>query len=565
MRKKWRSFLKTLRFFVPYIKVHTLPLAISLLLSLGYVIMGILEPLPVRWIFDCVLFQERPLPQPFSYMPEHALWMFVAMMIVIGFVRGIFYYYQQLLTARAGQQIASRVRQDLYAHVQKLCLPLSHTVRLGDAITHLITDVKALREMLVSTSSVVLREALLSLAMLAAMFCIDWQLTLVGLLCLPLIFLYLKRYQRSFVDQVHSQRQCDGDLTATASESLGGIKLVQGFQKEAKESGEFRALSTKLLDSFTQATQLLSKMRCSSEVAIILASALVLGIAGNHILRGLLTPGDLLVFVYYLRNFSKPFKKIALIADKVTRGAVSGRRIMQLMLKKPLLRPSKSSLLAPRFYGKIVFDKVSYAYPSRDPVLSAFDLTIFPGEHIGLVGPCGVGKSTLVSLIPRFSDPTSGRILIDDVDVRNYRLSSLRRRVSCVFQDPILFTGTIRENIVYGRPNADFSEIESITNLLGIHDRILALPLGYETPVGQGGSWLSGGQKQCIAIARALVKDAPIVIMDEPLSALDPLLKDQVLSGIRKFLSKRTLIMISHEDFSENRLHRVVRLTNLSD
>ena len=222
--------------------------------------MGILEPLPIKWIFDCVLFQERPLPLPFSYAPEYALLMFVVAMIVIGFVRGIFYYYQQLLTARAGQQIASKVRQDLYAHIQRLCLPFSQTIRLGDAITHLITDVKALREMLVSTSSVLLRELLLSLAMFGAMLCIDWRLTLIGSLCLPPLFFCLKRFQHSFVEEVHSQRQFDGDLTTAASESLGGVKAVQGFQKEAKESMQFRALSTKILSSVMQAKRLLSKM-----------------------------------------------------------------------------------------------------------------------------------------------------------------------------------------------------------------------------------------------------------------------------------------------------------------
>lgn len=540
----------------------------SLLLGLGYAVIGILEPLPIKWIFDGILAQEAALPGFFFLLfgkkldsPWGALAVCVGSIVAMGLARGVCYYYQQLFASHAGQQIASRVRQDLYAHLHRLSLPLHPHLRLGEAISLLIADVKSLREMLVSTSSALLREVFLSLGMLLAMFWIDAKLTLIGSIVIPALFLLLKSSQSSFVNEVRNQRREDGSLTGMASEALGGIRVIQGFQKERQEVRQFEHLSQKLLSSFTKASHLLSRMRCTSETTMTLATAFVLIIAGNHTLEGCLTPGDMLVFIYYLRAFGKPLKKIATIAEKMTKGSISGGRIMRLMSNDPPVQESKRAVEAPALRGKIVFENVSYTHSSGRKILNAINLELMPGEHIALKGPCGSGKSTLASLIPRFYDPTAGRVLIDDQDIRNFTLSSLRQQISFVFQDPLLFTGTIRENIAYGNPKVNPSEIQRIAEMLGLHQKIISLPKGYETPVGQGGGCLSGGQKQCIAIARALIKNAPIVIMDEPTSALDMQSAECVGLAVREYLKERTVIIITHQDLWDSRVDRIIEVS----
>lgn len=520
----------------------------------------------MKMIFDNVLLHE-PLPVffssslgDFSQSPLTLLNILIISIIVIAFIRGIFYYYQQLLTARAGQQLISKIRIDLYAHIYSLPFSFHNKTRVGELLVHLIGDMRVLRDILISLPAICTREILLMVGMSLVMFVIDWQLTLVAFLIVPVLIFYLQKYQTSLNKEIKNQRDREGDLTAMAAEIFDAIKIVQGFHQEGKELKKISRQSRRSLRSSLKASSLLAKLRRASDLGVAVISAFILALAGKQVLDGFLTPGDILVFVYYLRAFNKPLKKISMISEKLTRGIVSGRRIAQLMDTESEIREAQDSIQANPFRGTINFQNVSYMYQPGFPVLTDINLKIKSGERVAIIGPSGSGKSTLVSLIPRFYDPSSGQVLIDNCDIRRFTLASLRNQVSFVFQEPVLFATSIAENIAYGSPGASLNDIKQAAEKANLHQIIESLPEGYGTIVGERGCALSGGQRQCIAIARAMIKNAPIVILDEPLSGLGIASTKLVMKALQVLLEGKTVILITHQRESIGNMDRTIEL-----
>ena len=557
---RWRSFIQMGARFVPYVRKQSRRLFLALIAGFGYTIIGMLEPWPLKLIFDNV-FLQHPLP---SFIPPLdkllLLKILIACIILIALIRGVFYYYQQLLTSRSGQQIVSALRVDLYSHIQQLSFSFHDRRRTGDLLARLTTDIRILREILISMPLTISNELLLMIGMITVMAIMDWQLTLIALMVVPILALLLKKYQKPMKNAIRKQREREGHLTTIASEVLGAIKVVQGFHQEKSEVDRFRSKNKNSLRSGLKATRLEAKFKWASDLAVAIVTAIVIGVASQRVLTGVLTPGDLLVFTYYLRTFNRPLRRIARLTERMARGTASGERILNLFNIKPKIQDLPKAIRAPRFKGRICYDNIKFHYQKDSTVLSGINFTINPGEHTAIVGPTGSGKSTIANLLPRFYDPSSGRILIDNEDIRNCTLGSLREQISVVFQEPILFATSIAENIAYGKPNADINEIKHAAEKAYIHKIIEALPKDYETVIGERGCTLSGGQRQCITIARAIIKNSPIVILDEPTSGLDMPSAKLVMSALRELMVHKTVILISHQKEIVNDVDRVIKL-----
>jgi len=359
---------------------------------------------------------------------------------------------------------------------------------------------------------------------------------------------------------IRRQREREGDIASIAAEVLGAIKVVQGFGREKQEVDRFSVQNKRSVRTGLKATRLEAKFRWYAEITVALVVAVVIGVAARRVIAGALSPGDLIVFVSYLRTFTRPLRRVSRLAERAARGTVAGERVLKMMEIEPTVRDRKDAVKARNIRGKIVFEGVGMSHTRNVSVLSDIDLVIEPGERVALVGPTGAGKSTLVSLIPRFYDPVAGTVSVDDRDVREYTLKSLRNGVALVFQEPILFSTTVEENIRYGKPDATREEVEATARAAGIHDIIAALSDGYDTVLGERGGTLSGGERQCVAIARAIIKDSPIVILDEPGVGLDSRSSHLVMGAMETLMKDRTVVMISHRLETIRGIDRVVVL-----
>jgi ABC-type multidrug transport system fused ATPase/permease subunit len=314
--------------------------------------------------------------------------------------------------------------------------------------------------------------------------------------------------------------------------------------------------------SGARAARLEAKFHWSTDVAVAIVSALTVTWAARRILAGTLSPGDLLVFMAYLRTFARPVLRTSRITERVLRASTAGERVLEILRTQPDVRERPDAVRAPRFAGEVRFEQVWFAYRKSHWVLQDVSLRVAAGERVALVGPTGSGKSTLLNLIPRFYDPVRGCVRLDGRDLRDLALASLRRQIALVFQEPILFACSIAENIAYGRPEATLEDVRRAARRAGIDRVVSALPQGYDTVVGERGGTLSGGQRQCVAIARAMMCDAPIVLLDEPTTGLDASSAAEVMAALERLVEGHTVIAISHHLADLCRVDRVIALEN---
>lgn len=562
----WRAFGEMGTYFLPYARKERKKLGLSFLAGIGYVGFGMLEPWPTKMIFDNV-FLGSSLPSWLHAIvgerqdnPFFLLNLFVFMIICIATVRGVFYYYQQLLTAKAGQVISSSVRVDLYKHLQSLSFSFHDRRRTGDCLSRLTSDIRMLREVLIGFPLTVGSEGLLMVGMTLVMAWMDWQLTLLALLIIPMLVVLLKKYRSPMRSAIRKQREREGHLSSIAAEVLGAIKVVQGFHQEESEVAKFTSSDKGSLKSGLKASRLEAKFKWASEISVAIVTAIVMSVAARRVLSGALTPGELLVFVSYLRKFNQPIKKLSRVFTRMSRGTTAGERIINMLQIEPEIQDLPNAIEAPDFEGEIRYEGVDFGYSKSKLILKKFNLQVHAGERVAIVGHTGSGKSTIASLLPRFYDPSAGRVTIDGLDLKEMTLSSLRRQIGYIFQEPILFATSISENIAYGNPDASQEEIISAAKRAKIHEIIEGMEDGYETVIGERGVTLSGGQRQCVAIARAMIKNAPIVIMDEPTSGLDLPNAKLVMSALQELMKGKTVLIISHQIETLEGVDRIIRL-----
>ena len=514
---------------------------------------SLLEPWPIKIVLDTVL-RAKPLPQWLeraiaSMLGTNTLGVLefaVGMVLVIAVVGGVGSYVEKQCVTTLGQRVTHELRCRIYTHAQRLSMSFHDKKRTGDIISTATADVDAIQSAITSGVLDALYYTMLLIGMSALMLYLDWRFTLIALSVLPVlsfvVYTLTRRIKRTSLDV----RVREADLMSTMQEVLSSMRLVKAFGREDHERGRFEFQSTQIVESTLRARDVKAKLAPAVEVIVAVGSAAVLWFGARHVIDGRLTAGALVVFLLYLSKMYKPIRELSKLTDTYSRALVAFERINNFLAVELEVRDQPGARRAPRFRGTIELDHVNFAYSPERRSLVDVSLTIPAGSIAAVVGPTGAGKTTLINLIARFYDAQSGRVLIDGDDVRSFYQESLRERMSFVLQDTLLFRGPVWQNIAYGRPEASRAEIIRAAGLANADAFIRELPDSYNTMVGERGVTLSGGQQQRIAIARALIRDAPILILDEPTTGLDAASESQVLDALRELMRGKTTIMIAH-------------------
>jgi ATP-binding cassette, subfamily B, bacterial len=520
---------------------------------LGVTATELLSPWPLSIIFDNILL-SKPLPAQLEFLSiwaqhdtQRLLLIVSASVAAITFLSGSFAYLQTYLSSRIGYELVSTLRQELFVHLQRLPISFHQSNRRGELITKVTGDAQILREVFTDTGLDFLSNILTLLGMFIVMFFVNWRLSFIPLATFPILFIIFYTLQRKLKQSMKTQRKQEGKLNAHLSENLAAISTVQAFGRERHEIKRFEKQSAKNLAEGIRVARMSSAMTRSINSVSAIGLASVIFVGALEVLDGHMSLGSVLVFVTYVRGIYKPVKQLVKLSSKLTRASVGAQRISEVLELEPEIQDKPYAVKATNLQGEIIFGKVSFRYNEEKKILHNITLRIAPGQRVAIVGASGSGKSTMLSLLLRLYDPQEGNIFIDQVNLRDYERESLRQQIGLVLQDSLLFGASIRENISYGKPDANFWEIKEAARQAHIHDFIMSLPDGYDTVIGELGSTLSGGQRQRIAIARALVKNPAILILDEPTSALDPESSKQVQHTITVLQGNRTVIVITHQ------------------
>jgi len=549
---------RLLRRFWPYVRRERRLVTASLVALYAEIGLRLLEPWPLKVVLDRILAPSTAHGHAGSGLHllrdvDPATLLMLSALAVIGFagLRALAAYYNTVGFALVGNRVLTAVRSELYSHLQRLSLSFHTRAKSGDLIVRVIGDVGFLQDVTVTAFLPLLANALTLVGIAAVMLWLNAPLTLLALATGPLFWVCTTRLSRRIRDTARRQRQQEGAMAATAAESIGAVKVIHALSLEGSFARVFTGQSRKNLATGAYATRLAAGLERTVDLLIAVATALTLWFGARLVLRGAMTPGDLVVFLAYLRNAFHPVRDFAKYTGRLAKASAAGERVLDVLDRTPDVRDLPGAVPAPAFRGAVRFDRVSFAYEPGRPVLEEIDCEISPGQHVALVGPSGSGKSTLVSLILRLYDPTAGRVLIDGRDIREYTLASLRPQISVVLQDSLLFATTIRDNIAYGAsggPSPPPAEaVEAAAGLANAHAFVAALPQGYDTVVGERGVTLSHGQRQRIAIARAAIRRAPIVVLDEPTAGLDKENAWAVIEALERLVAGCTTFLITHD------------------
>jgi subfamily B ATP-binding cassette protein MsbA len=479
------------------------------------------------------------------------------MVLLIAIVGGAGSYVEKQCVTTLGQRVTHELRCRIYSHAQRLSMSFHDKKRTGDIISTATADVDAIQSAITSGVLDTLYYTLLLIGMSGLMLYLDWRFTLIALAVLPALSLVVYSLTRRIKRTSLDVRGREADLMSTMQEVLSSIRLVKAFGREDHERRRFEHQSERIVESTLRARDVKAKLAPAVEVIVAVGSASVLWFGARQVLDGQLTAGALVVFLLYLSKMYKPIRELSKMTDTYSRALVAFERINNFLAVELDVRDRPGARRAPRFRGTIELDHVTFAYGPDRPNLVDVSLTIPAGSIAGVVGPTGAGKTTLINLIARFYDPRSGRVLIDGEDVQSFYQESLRERMSFVLQDTLLFRGPVWQNIAYGRPEATRGEIVQAAELANADEFIRELPDRYNTMVGERGVTLSGGQQQRIAIARAIIRDAPILILDEPTTGLDAASEGLVLDALRQLMRGKTTIMIAHSLTTVQQAHQI--------
>ena len=535
------------RLLRPYWKLLAIALG-AMLVEAGA---DLLEPWPLKVIFDSVL-GSKPMPPWLSaWWPGDVdrltiLNVAAVSVIVIAVVGAISSYTEKYLSTTVGKRVGYDLRHLLYHHVQRLSLSFYEHWQTGDMVVRLTSDIDAAEDFISSALLGIVLDILTLVGMMAIMFSLDWRFSLIGLSVAPVLFVMVYRFTRRIKKAARAVKKKESELASVVQESISSARIVKAFAQEDFEEQRLDHQSLENVDLSLRARSVKAKLSPLVDVIVAVGTCLVLWFGVRLVLSGELTPGGLLVFVLYLGKMYKPMKDLSKMSDTLSKAAVSVERMSEILAIESQIADLPGARPAPAFKGRIEFAQVKFGYTPDQIVLTDLNLVVEPGQQAALVGLTGAGKSTLIGLIPRLYDPIGGHIDIDGRDVRRYTLESLRRQVSFVLQEAVLFHATVAQNIAYGRPEASQAEIARAAKLANADEFIRRMPQGYDTMVGERGDSLSGGQRQRIAIARAIIRDAPILLLDEPSASLDPESEQLIFEGLSHLLAGRTSITIAH-------------------
>jgi ABC-type multidrug transport system fused ATPase/permease subunit len=529
--------------------------AVLVALLLAEIGLGALQPWPLKIVIDNVLNHDRhPLPEPWAHWAAAVtggslvtlLILVVAGGVLLQVVNHFVSAYGTQVQVDTGQRMVYSLRYRLFEHLQALGLHHHVTRNTGDAVYRIDVDAYSI-ENLVMSGLLPLATAIVTLAvMFGILLTLDVTVALLSLTIVPFLYLCLRFYTHTLVNREERVKEFESKLIERLYETFAAIRLVKSFSREPHELQRYAEAGDRTMRARIALTWQQSLFSMAVGMTTILGTALVVIAGGMHVLDGKMTIGSLTVVITYLAAVYGPLSSIAHTTGQI-QGAVAGaKRVRAMLALTPETVDRPGAIEATEVQGAVRFEKVAFSYPDATAVLHDIDVEAKPGEMIALVGLTGAGKTTLVSLIPRFYDATAGRVLIDGVDVRQYRIRSLRDKIAIVLQDPLLFSGTIADNLRYGRLNASDDEIEAAARAAHAHEFISRLPKKYETEIAEAGGGLSGGERQRLSVARAILKNAPILILDEPTSSLDSISEEIVFAALRRLRAGRTTIVIAH-------------------
>ncbi|MDX6384590.1 MAG: ATP-binding cassette, subfamily bacterial, partial [Blastocatellia bacterium] len=438
------------------------------------------------------------------------------------------------------------LRRVLYSHIQRLSLSFHDQKQTGDLISRVTSDIDAVQSLISTVLLGMLVNVLTLFGMILVMFYLNWTFTLIALGVAPALFLVVFHYTHRIKKASRKVRRKEGEVVNVLQEVLSSIRVVKAFAREDFEQKRFERESLKSVNAALEARRYKAKLPPIVEIIVACGTCLVLWYGARLVMTGGLTPGELLVFLLYLGKMYKPMRELSKMTDTISKASVGWERIREVLECEQQIRDLPNATRAPRFKGEIEFDHVEFSYDEAQTVLKDISLKIRAGQLAALVGPTGAGKTTIVSLLPRFYDLTAGQIKIDGTDIRQFKSRSLRQQIGFVLQDTLLFRATVAQNIAYGKPEATRDEIVRAAKLANADEFIEKMPRGYDTMIGERGLTLSGGQRQRITIARAIIRDSPILILDEPSAGLDAESEQLVFDALANLMEGRTSIVIAH-------------------
>ena len=559
------SLLDLLRHFGPEIRAQRRWIIVSLLALLAEVSLRLLEPWPIKIVFDHVLGAKTSgAAGGFEWFanltPVGVLTVAAVALVTFTGLRALAAYWNTVGFAIVGTRVLASVRSRLFRHMHLLPLSFHNRARSGDLVVRVISDVGMLQDVTVTALLPLVARLLILAGMIGVMFWMHWQLAMLALALLPLFWLRTVKLTRDIREVAQQQRRREGAMAATAAESFSGMKIVQALAAADAFAEAFGSQNDKSLKQDVKGKRLAASLERSVDFLIAGATALVLWQGARLVLAGSLTPGDLLVFLAYLKSAFRPVQDFAKFTGRLGKASAAGARVIELLETATEVADRPDAVDAPELRGEICFENVSFSYEPGRPVLENVSFTLRAGQTLAILGESGGGKSTLLNLIARLHEPTSGRILIDGRDVRDYRVDSLRRRLGIVLQENVLFAGSIRDNIALGLPKATDEHVEAAARIANAHHFIVELAEGYDTPVGERGATLSQGQRQRIAIARAAIRGASLLLFDEPTTGLDEVNERGVIEGLQNLSRGRTALWVTHNPRHAELADVVVRI-----
>jgi len=532
---------------------HVPALSLGLLAVIGEGAANLLEPWPLKIVLDDVFktrqvhgWLNRLIYSTVGYDKIAILKFACIAVLAIAVLDAICSYAEKYLTTSVGQWVTHDLRRVLYSHIQRLSLAYHDHKQTGDLISRVTSDIDAIQSFITTGLLSTLINVITLVGMVTVMFYINWRFTLIALSVAPVLFMIVYTYTRRIKKASRAVRKKEGEIVSVIEEVLGSIRVVKAFAREDYELRRLEEESLEGVEISLRARGLKAKLTPIVQIIVAVGTCLVLWFGTRMVLSTTLSAGSLIVFILYLGKMYKPMQELSKMTDAYSKAAVGYERIQEVLQTDKEVKDLPRSRPAPRFRGQIEFEHVHFYYTQDTPILKDVSFKVEAGQVAALVGPTGAGKTTIISLIPRFYDPISGTVKIDGTDIKEFRQKSLRQQISFVLQETVLFHAPVWQNIAYGKPEATRGEILKAAELANASEFVEKLPDGYNTVVGERGMTLSGGQRQRIAIARAIIRNTPILILDEPTSDLDASSEKLVFEALDRLMEGKTTIVIAH-------------------
>jgi len=542
------------RLICELVRPYRWTLALVLSAMVVETLMSLAGPWPLKIVLDNVVGTDHRsawLTHLLASLPggagkmQIALWAAIGSVAVAAIGAGASYL-DSYFSESVAQSVAHDLRMRTYHHLQRLSLSYYDRHQVSASLSTLTSDIETIQDFASSGTLNIFVDLLSVAGMLVLMFWLNWDFALVAASVAPFLLWFVSRFRKTLKKAMKTARQSGAEIVAVEMHGLQSQRVVEAFGTQQLEEARLNKVSRTAVQSALQARRIKSSLSPVVTLTVAMCTAFVLWRGAALLLAGAMTVGVLTVFLSYLSRFFKPVQDLAKMTNSIAQTTVAVERIQSILQTDEIIRESANARVLKLLRGEIGFDHVGFSYDADTPVLRDVSFRIEPGQFVGIVGPTGSGKSTVISLIPRFYDPTAGKITVDGVDIREYQLHGLRQHFGFVLQDTVLFRGTIGENIAYGRLGASADEIVEAAQIANAHEFIERMPYGYQTVVGERGMTLSGGQRQRLGIARALIRNSPVLILDEPTAALDVEAEERVMEALERLMRGRTVVMITH-------------------